>query len=100
MVEVRIRGIRSSYPPEISAIRKIAVIGACMTPAIRPAIPTRTKFCSGTEIPVAAKIRFIVLASTKPAIAPMNRVGPKVPPTPPPAFVKDIEKTFSKRMSI
>ena len=33
-------------------------------------------------------------ASTKPARAPMNKVGPKVPPTPPPALVNVMENTF------
>ena len=42
-------------------------------------------------------MRLMVRATTNPERAPMNRVGPKVPPTPPPAFVKDIEKTFSMR---
>ena len=96
IVAVRMRGIRSSYPPEISAIRKIAVIGACMTPAIRPDMPTRTKFCSGTTAP--PPIRLMVLDTTNPAIAPINSVGPNVPPTPPPAFVKDMENTFRSRI--
>ena len=82
----------------MSAIRKIAVIGACMTPAIRPAIPTSTKFCSGTDR--SPPIRLIVLETTKPAIAPMNKVGPNVPPTPPPALVRDMENTFMIRTSI
>ena len=94
IVEVRIKGIRRSYPPVMSAIRKIAVIGACMTPAISPAIPTSTKFCSGTVIP--PPMRLMVRDTTKPAIAPMNKVGPNVPPTPPPALVSDIENTFSR----
>ena len=72
----------------------MAVIGACMTPAIRPAIPTSTKFCSGRLSEDPASIRFSGLESTKPAIAPTNRVGPKVPQTPPPALVKVMEKTF------
>ena len=44
---VIIRGIKRVYPPVISAIKKIAVIGACITPAIRPAIPTNAKLASG-----------------------------------------------------
>ena len=95
-VDVRISGISSSYPPVISAIRKIAVRGACMTPDMSPAIPTRTKFCSGTTAP--PPIRFIVLDTKNPAMAPMNRVGPNVPPTPPPALVNDMEKTFRIRI--
>ena len=97
-VEVRISGIRSSYPPVMSAIRKIAVIGACMTPDIRPAMPTSTKFCSGTT--GAPPMRLIVRETTNPASAPMKSVGPNVPPTPPPALVKDIEKTFRRRTTM
>ena len=63
-----------------------------MTPAIRPAMPTSTKFCSGTT--GAPPMRLIVLDTTNPASAPMKSVGPNVPPTPPPALVKDIENTF------
>ena len=65
-----------------------------MTPDISPAMPTSTKFCSGTN--PGPPIRLIVLESTNPAIAPMKSVGPNVPPTPPPAFVKDIENTFKR----
>ena len=86
-----ISGIRSAYPPVISAIRKIAVIGACITPDIRPAIPTNAKLASGRESP----IRFTLLASMNPAIPPIINVGPNVPPTPPPAFVNDIENTLN-----
>ena len=81
----------NEYPPVISAIRKIAVSGACITPAISPAIPTSTKFVSGK---ITAPHRLTVLATTKPNKPPIKSVGPKVPPTPPPALVKDIEKTF------
>ena len=87
----RIKGSSSSYPPVISAIRKIAVIGACMTPAISPAIPTITKFDSGRLAPQRLALR----ATMKPRIAPSKSVGPKVPPTPPPEFVSVILTTFS-----
>ena len=70
-----------------------------MTPAISPAIPTSTKFCSGTVNSVPARRRFATRASRNPAIAPTKRVGPKVPPTPPPAFVNVIENTFRIRIN-
>ena len=70
----------------------MAVIGACITPAIIAAIPTSTKFCSGTDAPHRLKQR----ASTNPAIAPQNSVGPKVPPLPPPALVAVIAITLLK----
>ena len=38
-----INGIIKLYPPVISAIKKIAVKGACNTPAINPPIPTKAK---------------------------------------------------------
>ena len=63
-----------------------------MTPAIRPPMPANAKFASGSEIqPVRLKKR----DNTKPQIPPMTKVGPKVPPTPPPALVSDIEKTLA-----
>ena len=40
------KGTNKSYPPEISAIKKIAVKGACKTPAIRPVMPIKMKFDS------------------------------------------------------
>ena len=43
MEETIIRGINNSYPPVISAIKNIAVKGACNIPAIKPAIPTIAK---------------------------------------------------------
>ena len=36
------------YPPVSSAIRKMPVNGACITPDITPAIPNKAKFFSGT----------------------------------------------------
>ncbi|CCX54237.1 unknown [Bacteroides sp. CAG:1060] len=95
-VDVRISGINSSYPPDISAIKKIAVIGACITPAIKAAIPTRTKFCSGTLNPTRLKH----LATMNPSMAPENSVGPNVPPTPPPEFVRVIATIFKKRIRV
>ena len=62
-------------------------------------MPTSTKFCSGTVIEVPASRRLITLATKKPAIAPTKRVGPNVPPTPPPAFVKVMENTLRMRIS-
>ena len=56
-----------------------------------PAMPTSAKLASGRAW---KPIRLIVLARMKPAIPPTIRVGPKVPPTPPPALVKDMAKTF------
>ena len=99
IVAVMISGMKSSYPPDISAMRKIAVIGACITPAISPAMPTRTKFCSGTVNDEPARMRFVTLARRKPAMAPTKSVGPKVPPTPPPALVYVMENTLRIRIN-
>ena len=96
---VCVSGGGSNLQAIIDAIDSKAITNAEITPAIKPAMPTSTKFCSGTDSEVPAKSRFKVLATKKPAIAPTKRVGPKVPPTPPPAFVKVIENTFSKRIS-
>ena len=76
-------------------MRKIAVIGDCITAAIRAAMPTSTKFCSGTSAPS----RFMQRLTTKPRIAPANRVGPKVPPTPPPELVSVIVIILKKSTS-
>ena len=76
-------------------MRKMAVIGACITAAIRAAMPTRTKFCSGTLIPTRLKQR----ATTNPSMAPEKSVGPKVPPTPPPELVRVIATILKNRMS-
>ena len=74
-------------------MRKMAVSGACITPDIRPAIATSAKLVSGREKPQRLKS----LATTKPRTPPIKSVGPKVPPTPPPALVSDIEKTLKRK---
>ena len=74
MVEVIINGISSPYPPVISAIRKIPVSGACMTPAINPDIPTNVKLLS-------EKLKkgkpFNNLAKKYPTKPPVNNAGAK-----------------------
>ena len=47
IAETIIKGIIKSYPPVISAIKKIAVRGAYITPLKTPAIPTIVKLLSG-----------------------------------------------------
>ena len=86
-----------------SAIKNIAVSGACKTAAIKPAIPTRVKLLS--EI-VESPVLFIILATTLPKILPINKVGAKIPPTPPAPKVKALAiilkktKPVSKRITI
>ena len=92
MADTIISGSRRAYPPVISAMRNMAVIGACITPAISPAMPTRAKLASGTAW---KPMRLTVRARMKPAMPPTIRVGPKVPPTPPPALVKDMANTLN-----
>ena len=50
-VEVRISGISNSYPPEISAMRKMAISGAFMMLPITPAMPARVKFMTDRSSP-------------------------------------------------
>ena len=64
----------------ISAIRKVAVKGECIIPAITAAIPTKAKLLSATVI---SPERFTILATKNPTNPPKNRLGAKVPPTPP-----------------
>ena len=78
-----INGIKRWYPPVSSAMRKMPVSGACMTPAIKPDIPAKAKLASGTPRPII----FIKRAQIKPTIAPINSDGAKIPPTPPPPLV-------------
>ena len=78
-----------------SAIRKIPVSGACMTPAINPDIPAKAKLASGTPKPII----FIKRAQTKPVIAPIKSEGAKIPPTPPPPLVATDAKILNSRMA-
>ena len=89
-----ISGMNRWYPPVSSAIRKIPVSGACITPDIRPAIPTSAKFDSGTIKPHI----FMIRAVTNPTMAPMKSEGAKIPPTPPAPLVATEATIFSKMM--
>ena len=83
MVATNIRGTNKSYPPVISAIKKIAVKGACNTPAMRPVIPSKVKLASETSNPNW----LMAFATALPNALPINNVGIKIPPTPPAAKV-------------
>ena len=78
----------------ISAMRKIPVSGACITPAITPAIPSNVKFFSGIYVP----IWYIFQRREKrnPLNAPTNNDGANVPPQPPPPLVAAVAKVFVK----
>ena len=85
-------GRNSAYPPVSSAIRNIPVRGACMTPAMTPAIPRSVKFFSGTTTP--KELMFHTLAKKNPMNPPMKREGANVPPQPPLPFVADVANTL------
>ena len=68
------------------------VSGACMTPAMTPAIPRRVKFFSGTYTPICCM--FHILAKRKPPNPPINNEGAKVPPHPPAPLVHDVANTL------
>ena len=69
----------------ISAIKKIAVSGACNTPAIKPDIPIKVKLASETETPKPELL--IILANRFPKELPITKVGIMIPPVPPAASV-------------
>ncbi len=94
MVATNINGTKSSYPPVISAIKKIAVSGACSTPAINPAMPIKVKLLSETLPPKT----LIIFASAFPKALPINNVGIKIPPTPPAEKVIVIAIALKKAM--
>ena len=49
--DTSIRGKIRGYPPLISVIMNMAVRGACITPAMSPAMATSTKCTDGTSMP-------------------------------------------------
>jgi hypothetical protein len=63
-----------------------------MTPLIRPAIPKRAKLFSGkyTLTPIVLR----KCENTNPEIQPKKRLGAKIPPHPPPAFVAVVANTL------
>ena len=91
MVETIRRGRNKSYPPVNSAVRKIAINGACITPDITPAMPISAKFLIDKSNP---KSLFNKKAKKNPDIHPTYNDGANVPPTPPPPFVADVANTF------
>ncbi|RFZ94547.1 hypothetical protein D0C36_03095 [Mucilaginibacter conchicola] len=82
--ETIINGIKSTYPPVISAIRNIAVNGACSTPLNAPAIPTAIKLLVFKWM---RPVWFTAKATNSPKNAPVNMVGANVPPLPPEPIV-------------
>ena len=74
---------------------KFYMNSACITPDIRPAMPTKAKFASDTERPII----LISRAVTKPTIAPMKSEGAKIPPTPPAPFVATEATIFNRMMA-
>ena len=93
MAATVIRGINNSYPLVISAIRNIAVKGACRTPAIRPAIETRLKLL----IDNSSKKKWLTnLANTKPSAEPKKSAGAKTPPIPPTPTVTEVAIILKK----
>ena len=80
-----------------SAVRKIAISGACMTPAMTPAMPISEKFLS--EMAVSKPRALEQRANTKPVMAPTKSDGAKVPPTPPPPLVAEVAKALLAMMA-
>ncbi len=74
----------------------MAVSGAYITPLIAPAIPTNTRFVTGTSVnPMCWHTR----AKRYPKVPPAKREGAKFPPFPPLNMVKDVAKAFNNRTS-
>ena len=97
-METIMSGKNIEYPPVSSAIRKTPVSGACITPDIRPAIPSSAKFC--TDILASGKKRNESSPKTNPAIQPKKRLGANIPPHPPPALVAVDAKTLAKTIRV
>ena len=85
IMETIMSGRNMVYPPVSSAMRNTPVSGANITPDIRPAIPSRAKFC--TEISASGERRFMRVPNMNPVRQPRNRLGANIPPQPPPALV-------------
>ena len=73
----------------------MAVNGACNTPAIIPAIPTRVKLLSETDI-LKKGILLRTFATKLPMILPIKREGAKIPPTPPAPNVNELAIILKK----
>ena len=84
MEETIIKGMNSSYPLVISAIKNTAVNGQYITPLNTPAIPTKLKLPSGIFI---HGILFSNFENANPKQEPVNNDGAKFPPLPPPPMV-------------
>ena len=90
------RGKSSTLPPEaISAVRKTAIRGAWIAPAITAAMPKNTKMPIGRP---DMQTVLNVAANRNPATAPANSVGAKSPATPPPLLVEDVAKALTANM--
>ena len=80
IAETSISGTKSSYPPVISAIKNMAVSGACSTPLITPHMATKVKLL---VLILTGNTKLIVLANRYPDIPPINSEGANIPPLPP-----------------
>ncbi len=86
-----ISGMNKPYPLDSSAIKKIDVSGAFITPDITPDIPTSV---NDTIERFHPKSRLQLIANVAPINAPMKSDGANVPPIPPAAVVADIAITL------
>src|SRR5690554_6057188 len=98
LMDTIIRGRNKSYPPVSSAIKKVPVRGACITPAITPAIPNREKFSCGKKR--GRPMELYEKENKNPTKHPKNRVGAKIPPVPPAPLVALDANTLVSTISI
>lgn len=97
--ETMMSGMNSWYPPVSSAMRKIPVSGACITPLMSPAIPIMAKFFS-CSVMFRQLFMFQILAKRNPEMHPRNRLGAKTPPHPPPPLVAVAANTLNISTSV
>ena len=88
MAEVNMRGTNNPYPPLNSVAKKIAVKGACKTPAIIPHNPASTAFPMGMAVGLIQPLT--PSANANPTRAPANNAGAKMPATPPAPTVNPV----------
>ncbi len=93
MAETIIKGMKSSYPFVISAIKNMAVSGQYITPLNTPAIAARLKLPSGI---FTQSLIFISRENKKPRNEPTNKEGAKLPPLPTEPTVIPEAKGFNK----
>ena len=88
MAEVSISGTNKPYPPLNSVAKKMAVSGACSTPAIMPHKPAKTALPMGMAVGLIQPLT--PSANAKPTKAPANNAGAKMPATPPAPTVNPV----------